>query len=139
MTPERWQQIERLYHLAAAQEVSQRATFLEEACHGDEAMRQEIDSLLAHEEPANKFMEAPGMAVLAQAVAQDRASSMIGRQFGPYRIVSLLGTGGMGEVYRACDTRLARDVAVKVLPQQLSNDPEARARLERLRKNSTGT
>jgi eukaryotic-like serine/threonine-protein kinase len=99
MTRERWQQIERLYHVALAQEVSQRATFLEEACHGDEAMRQEIESLLAHEEPASKFMQAPGMAVLAQAMAQGRAGSIIGRQLGAYQILSLLGAGGMGEIY----------------------------------------
>ncbi|HET9318545.1 MAG TPA: serine/threonine-protein kinase, partial [Bryobacteraceae bacterium] len=129
MTPERWQQVERLYHLAAAQEVSQRATFLEEACHGDEAMRQEIESLLAHEEPANKFMEAPSMAVLAQAVAQNRVASMIGRQLGAYQILSLLGAGGMGEVYQARDTRLGRLVALKILPPGVAADPERKRRL----------
>jgi eukaryotic-like serine/threonine-protein kinase len=128
MTPERWQEVERLYQLAAAREVSQRATFLEEACHGDEAMRQEIDSLLAHEEPANHFMEAPGMAVLAQAVAQDRAYSMIGRQLGAYQILSLLGAGGMGEVYQARDTRLGRLVALKILPPGVATDPERKRR-----------
>ena len=128
MTPERWQQIERLYHLAAGQEVSQRATFLDEACHGDEAMRQEIESLLAHEEPANQFMEAPGMAVLAQAVAQDRAGSMIGRQLGAYQILSLLGAGGMGEVYQARDTRLGRLVALKILPGGVAADPDRKRR-----------
>jgi serine/threonine protein kinase len=131
MTPERWQQIERLYHLALAREVSQRATFLEEACRGDETLRQEIESLLSHEEPANKFMDAPGMAVLAQAVAQDRVGSMIGQQLGAYQILSLLGAGGMGEVYRAEDTRLDRIVAIKVLPEHLSSTPQVRERFER--------
>jgi serine/threonine protein kinase len=131
MTRERWQQIERLYHVALAQEASQRATFLEEACHGDEAMRQEIESLLAHEEPASKFMQAPGMAVLAQAMAQGRAGSMIGRQFGAYQILSLLGAGGMGEIYRARDTRLDRIVAIKILPEYLSGKSQSRERFER--------
>ena len=131
MTPERWQQIERLYHGALAQQSSVRAAFLEEGCRGDEAMRQEIESLLSHEGPANKFMDAPGMAVLAQAVAQDRVGSMIGQQLGAYQILSLLGAGGMGEVYRAEDTRLDRIVAIKVLREHLSSTPQVRERFER--------
>jgi Tol biopolymer transport system component/serine/threonine protein kinase len=128
MTPERWQQIERLYHLAAAQKTSQRSTFLDEACRGDETMRQEIESLLAHEEPGSKFMQAPGMVVLAQAMAQQRAGSMIGQQLGAYRILSLLGAGGMGEVYQAQDTRLGRLVALKILPPGVAANPELRRR-----------
>src|SRR5215831_8800699 len=113
MTPERWRLIEEIYHLAVQREASQRAAFLREACNGDEEMSREIESLLAHEEPAEKFMKAPVMAVLARAMAHDRTGSIIGHRIGPYQIVSLLGAGGMGEVYRAKDTRLDRSVAIK--------------------------
>ena len=129
--PERWQQIERLYHLVLEREASQRAYFLDEACQGDESLRQEIESLLAYQEQASQFMESPGMAVVAQAVAQDRADSMIGRQLGAYEILSLLGAGGMGEVYRAHDNKLGRDVAIKILPAEFAQDPERLARFRR--------
>ena len=131
MTPERWRQIEEIYHLALEHEAGQRSAFLKQACDGDEEMLREIESLLAHEEPAEEFMKAPGMAVLAQAVAHDRTGSMIGRRIGPYQILSLLGAGGMGEVYRAIDTRLDRAVAIKVLPAHLAANAESRQRFER--------
>jgi len=86
MTPERWRQIEEIYHLALAHEAGQRSAFLKQACDGDEEMLREIESLLAHQEPAEEFLNAPGMAVLAQALARDRTGSMIGRRIGPYQI-----------------------------------------------------
>jgi len=128
MTPERWHQVEEVYQLVLQRDASQRAAFLKQACAGDDEMQREIESLLAHQEPANKFMEAPGMVVLAQAMAQDRAGSMIGRQIGAYQILALLGVGGMGEVYQARDTRLGRLVAFKVLPPGMATDPERRGR-----------
>jgi len=128
MTPERWQRIEELYHLVLKQDASQRAVFVKQACNGDEEMEREIESLLAHEEPANKFMESPGMAVLARAMAGDRACSMIGRRISSYQILSLLGAGGMGEVYKARDVRLGRLVALKILRQGVATDPEHKCR-----------
>jgi hypothetical protein len=77
MTPERWREIEQLYQLALEQEAGRRAVFLAETCAGDEEMRREIESLLAHAEPAEGFMEAPGVAVLAQAIARERSGSML--------------------------------------------------------------
>ena len=129
MTPERWREIEQLYQLALEHEAGQRAAFLVDACRGDEEMRREIESLLTHAEPAEGFMEAPGMAVLAQAIAQERSGSMVGRQIGAYRILAFIGAGGMGEVYRARDTRLGRLVALKILPGGVATDPERRRRL----------
>jgi serine/threonine protein kinase/tetratricopeptide (TPR) repeat protein len=129
MTPERWQEIERLYELVAGHEPSKRAAFLEKACGGDEAMRSEIEALLALAEPAEKFMEAPGMAVLAKEMAHERRGSMLERQIGSYQILSFLGAGGMGEVYCARDTRLGRLVALKILPPGLAADPERKRRL----------
>jgi hypothetical protein len=84
MTPERWREIEQLYQLALEHEAGQRAAFLVDACRGDEEMRREIESLLMHAEPAEGFMEASGMAVLAQAIAQERSGSMVGQQIGAH-------------------------------------------------------
>ena len=128
MTPERWQEIERLYRLALALDASQRSNFLQNACGGDESMHREIESLLAHSEPAEHFMEAPGVTVLADAMAEERRRSMSGRRIGPYQIISFLGAGGMGEVYRALDTRLGRAVALKILPPDSAADAERKRR-----------
>lgn len=128
MTPERWRQIEELYQVALERDAGERAAFLKEACHGDDEMKREIESLLSHEGPAEQFLEAPGVAVLAKAMAGERTGSMIGRRIGPYQILSLLGVGGMGEVYQARDTRLGRLVALKILPFGMPADPERKRR-----------
>ena len=98
MTSDRWQQVERLYHAVLEREGNQRAAFLREACAGDNALRQEVESLLAQEAG---FLESPALEVAAQQLATDRGQDLIGRRIGCYQIVSLLGAGGMGEVYRA--------------------------------------
>ena len=131
MRPERWQQIEKLYHSALKQEANRRTAFLKEACAGDEDLRHEVESLLAQQPQAESFVEASALGVTAQAKAETRARSMVGRQLGAYKILSLLGAGGMGEVYRAKDTRLDRTVAIKVLPSEVSDKPEMRQRFER--------
>ena len=131
MKSERWQQIERLCHEALKRDESQRAAFLEEACQGDESLRREVEDLLAQETRAEDYLEAPAVEVEAKAMAQGQADYWVGRVVGSYEIVSLLGTGGMGEVYLAQDTRLERKVALKFLPDFLQQDPTARRRLLR--------
>ena len=111
MTSDRWQQVERLYHAALAREGDQSAAFLKEACAGDDALRHEVESLLAQENGAG-FLDAPALEVAGQQLATDRDQDLIGRRIGSYQILSLLGEGGMGAVYRADDTKLKRDVAV---------------------------
>jgi eukaryotic-like serine/threonine-protein kinase len=131
MKAERWQQIEELYYAALECDQEERVIFLAEACGGDDDLRQEVESLLRFDERAELFIEAPALEVAAQLRAEEQAQSWIERQLGPYLILSLLGAGGMGEVYRARDTRLDREVAVKVLPAHLAQDPEALSRFER--------
>ena len=122
MKSEHWRKIEAIYHAALEREEDQRAAFLEKACASDEALRREVESLLAQEGETESFLEAPALEVAARGLEHQLSS---------YEILSLLGTGGMGEVYRAHDRKLGREVAIKVLPKEFSQDPERLARLER--------
>ena len=123
MTTEQWRQIEQLYHAAREREPGERARFLQEAC-ADEQVRGEVESLLGCEAQAESFLEAPALEVTAEALAEGRARSMLGRELGHYQIVAFLAAGGMGEVYRARDSRIGRDVAIKVLPPGIGAHPD---------------
>src|SRR5207253_8844701 len=112
MTPERWRRIESIWLAARELAISSRASFLTEACEGDEALRQEVESLLSHQESAEAFLDAPAIAVAARMAG---SSSLIGCDIGFYQVEAQLGTGGMGEVYRARARKLHRLAAIKVL------------------------
>src|ERR1700693_2283570 len=99
MTADRWSTIERLYHEALARPAEDRAAFLSQACRGDDALRHEVESLVAHE-PDGAFLSAPAPAF------RDNPSIRIGQTLGAYVISARLGEGGMGEVYQARDTAL---------------------------------
>ncbi len=131
MQPERWQQIDKLVETALEQEESQRAAFLEKACAGDETLRQEVETLLAAHKQVGDFIEAPALEVAARELAEDRTQSLVGQRLGSYKILSLLGAGGMGEVYLAQDSKLDRRVALKFLPEYLQHDSTARKRFLR--------
>ncbi len=129
MEPERWRQIEQLYYAALEREPAERAAFLAEACAGDESLRREVVSFIAAGDRVGSFMEAPA-GEFAEALATAPQPSMIGQTLTHYRIVSLLGKGGMGEVYLATDTRLGRKVAVKLLPAEFTAEGERVRRFE---------
>jgi len=126
---DRWTRIEQLYHQAAACGKATRAAFLARECGEDGALRADVESLLAQDVTDQSFLEEPALTVAARLVA-DEVALLAGQMFGPYRIDGLIGTGGMGDVYRARDTLLGRDVAIKVLPAGLSDDPERLARFQ---------
>ena len=131
MTPERRQRIERIYHAARDRDASQRAAFLDGACAGDESLRLEVESLLARGQNAERTLAAPAVETTARAILEPAAPSLIGRRLGTHEVLSLLGAGGMGQVYRARDTKLNRDVALKILPDAFALDGERLARFRR--------
>lgn len=128
MDPERWQRIEQLYHSALPLEAGARSAFLREACAGDEELRREVESLLDHYAKAQDFIETPPIQVAAEALARD---PLVGEQLGSYRILSLLGSGGMGRVYEAVDSKLDRRVALKVVSSEILSGDEQMKRLVR--------
>ncbi len=130
MTPERWQQIKYLFNSALERPLSERSVFLSEACGGDVALRSEVESLLSSDNEAEQFIEAPAYEVAAGLLVNNSAIAA-GRTLGSYRIISVLGKGGMGEVYLAEDVRLGRKVALKLLPSSFTNDSERLRRFER--------
>ena len=128
---ERRRRIEELCDAALDREPGDRAAFVVAACAGDAALQQEVESLLAHDRTAEGFLTRSAMASLAAQMTRSAAPTLVGRTIGVYHIQSLLGAGGMGEVYRAHDGKLGRDVAIKILPPHFTNDPERLARFER--------
>ena len=131
MNDERWTIVDRLLGEALDRKPDERAAFLHEACANDEALRQEVEALLTHATSAGDFLERPALEVLGSVPVEGDNPSLLGRRLGPHRILSLLAIGGMGEVYRARDSLLGRNVAIKVLPRAFHSDPERLARFER--------
>ena len=129
MTAERWKRVEELYHEARTRPPGERAAFLADACRDDEALRREVESLLNEPVSGDGFLDSPARERRASSIAT--RPSMTGRTLGGYHLQALLGAGGMGEVYRARDTKLGREVAIKILPRAFASDPDRLARFER--------
>ncbi len=122
MTDERWKQVETLFRQALEREPHERDAYLDRVCAGDEALRGEVESLLEHAENAGSFIEKPVIG---------GTQILVGRTLGSYRILESIGKGGMGEVWKALDTKLGREVAIKTLPEEFAKDEERLARFER--------
>jgi len=125
-----YRRIEALYQAAVSLSLSERGEFLARACVGDHDLLREVRSLLDAHDRAEDFMEVTALESAAQRYGREPLS-WIGRKIGRYKIVEAIGAGGMGEVYRAEDPRLGRQVAVKILPATLADDPDALARFRR--------
>ncbi len=126
MRPRDFERAEELYHAALARPPGERDAFVREACGGDEDLLREVRSLLGYEEEAKRLLEEP----VAEAATQKHAV-LRGTRLGPYEVLELIGAGGMGDVYRARDTRLGREVAIKVLPAAVAGDADQLRRFER--------
>jgi serine/threonine protein kinase len=125
VNPERLRQVEELYHSARELEPGQRSAFLAGACRGDPELRREVESLLAQNPARGGILDHPAAVLL-----EDSAVTMLaaGARLGPYQIKAPIGAGGMGEVYRAIDTRLGRAVAIKITHEKFSDRFEREAR-----------
>jgi eukaryotic-like serine/threonine-protein kinase len=129
--PERWRQIDQLFHLALDKQSDERELFLAEFCAGDEVLQKEVQELILSHEQAEEFIESPASDLAAEVLGKGQAGLKLGDKIGPYEIQSVLGIGGMGEVYLASDTRLGRQVALKILPPRFTLDPERVRRFEK--------
>ena len=128
MSDDRWRRIEELYHSALDIASTDRAAWLAAACVDDESLRKEVEALLHYDSDAGRFLEGSALTVATSVIARERRRARAGQRLGGYEVVELLGVGGMGEVYRARDVRLRRDVALKVFENVVS--PAAVRRFE---------
>jgi eukaryotic-like serine/threonine-protein kinase len=132
MTPERWRRVDELFHSALERDGAGRAAFLAEACAGDEALQREVERLIAAHEKDGSFIDSPAYAD-TKLLVDNVAVLTAGQRLGPYKVISPIGSGGMGEVHLAEDTRLGRKVAIKLLRAEFTGDE---GRLRRFRQEA---
>ena len=125
MNPDRWKQVSRIYGAVLTKPEAARAAALAELCADDAELRRDVESLLREE--GAPILDRPA----AESASASLGEDLTGRTLGSYRLDAAIGAGGMGQVYRATDTRLNRTVAIKVLPASLAEDPQFRARFDR--------
>ena len=125
INPDRWPDVSRVFSAAATLDGPSRNAYLDDACGQDPALRAAVESLLGAHDNAGSFGETPAFAPRGTV-----KRLVLGSHLGPFRIETWLGAGGMGEVYRAHDTKLQRAVAIKVLPDFFAQDANRLARFE---------
>ena len=121
---DRWTAVKRIHQSALDKDPSERAAFVDESCGGDETLRREVHSLLTYATDAEMFLERPAVDIAPKPPSQSQEMTLVGTTISHYQVISLLGAGGMGEVYLARDPRLDRPVALKILPGELAADPD---------------
>jgi serine/threonine protein kinase/Flp pilus assembly protein TadD len=138
MDPDRWRKIESIFHQALDADDNRREGMLEASCAGDDALRREVDSLLAQHKLAQNFIETPAFAAYGAPVGQlhrsgnlDQNTSLKGTKIGHFRVLFKIGGGGQGVIYEAEDLKLGRRVALKFLPEELAHDPQSLRRFRR--------
>jgi serine/threonine-protein kinase len=124
-----WQHIEDLFHAALQLEAEARASYLARSCGGNEALRQEVESLINTFERERSFMEQPALSFGLKVLSDELSKSLTGESIGQYKIFQLLGKGGMGEVYLAEDCKLERNVALKFFSNKFADDETAKDQL----------
>jgi len=125
--PDDWPRVREIFETAVSLSADARRSYVAKSCGGDRSVRQQVELLLESHERAKSFSATPAaMSLDATAITR----SLEGNRIGPYLVEARIGAGGMGEVYRARDTRLDRTVAIKVLPAHMANDSQARQRFE---------
>ncbi len=137
MTTDRWKKLDSMFHAAVELQGEARTTFLERVCGEDEQLRQEAERLIAAHERDGSFIDSPIFAEIEELMNDGSNEHQIGDRIGPYRILSLLGQGGMGKVYLSEDIRLERKVALKVLPAVFTQNPDRLLRFEREAKSAS--
>jgi serine/threonine protein kinase len=126
-----WTMVKRIHQSALDVDPSERGRFVDESCGGDEALRREVHSLLTYATDAESFLERPAVDIATAPSSEPHEATLVGRTVSHYQVLSLLGAGGMGEVYLARDPRLDRTVALKILPGELAADPDRMQRFTR--------
>jgi len=121
---DRWVTVKHIHQCALEKDPSIRAAFVDASCGGDESLCREVLSLLTYATGAESFLERPAIIVEATELAATGEATLVGRTVSHYQVLSLLGAGGMGEVYLARDPRLDRTVALKILPGDLAVEPD---------------